>query len=250
MQGKARWDHVRFSRICHRFQGAQLNWSVTRTETCSLIEADNGSRGSSKLISWWVWTRRSCMVLWGLWLQGQPLAVKWRSGVENRISRHASSIAAQLLDDFKTLMDQNEYSRRYREYKRWRRNWNLGTLRMGACWTGYAREVSAGKSWTPRWKNLSLLATIVGDRRSHRWPDLPDTNEKNLHWIISTEAVSWIRDVVTASWSRARIPGGTWHASWEGGNNLEASVLLSPSRTREIWEKASRLRLQAYLQQE
>ena len=59
-----------------------------------------------------------CLVRWGMWLQAQPLTVRWRPGADNGVADHASRVSAQLWDDFTPLMDDTIDDRRARRYKK------------------------------------------------------------------------------------------------------------------------------------
>jgi len=59
-----------------------------------------------------------CLVRWGLWLQGQPLTVRWCPGADNGVADHASRVGAQLWYDFTPLMDDTIHDRRARRYKK------------------------------------------------------------------------------------------------------------------------------------
>ena len=100
-------------------EGPQLKWSVTRKEARALIEAVRNWR-HLLIHPTTVWTDHQalegwargggeqddpCLVRWGLWLQGQPLTVRWRLGADNGVADHASRVSAQLWDDFTPLMD-------------------------------------------------------------------------------------------------------------------------------------------------
>jgi hypothetical protein len=92
-----------------RLKGPQLKWSVTLKEARELIEAvRNWRHVLVQPTTVWTdhqalegWARGGgeqddpCLVRWGLWLQGQPLTVRWRPGADNGVADHESRVAAQ-----------------------------------------------------------------------------------------------------------------------------------------------------------